>query len=268
MSSGLPDNDDDDPVEAFIDQAWEAPTPAKRAAYARKALAIDPNAVDAYVALALSIETLAEQIALLREGMRVGAVQWAAEIRRPPKGFFWLNIETRPYMRAVQNLAVALWQRGDRAEAAALADHLLRLNPNDNQGARYLGLAWHPVLGNWQRVERLLAQYEGEYRTEYLYARCLDTFRQGGDAEEALTQALDVNPHVPGRLLGRGRRHEVNGLSHVAFQSPEEAASYAEHNRDAWEAVPGALAWLQKEVKQLAPRDLGGAVPQAGCRRK
>lgn len=89
-------------------------------------LALNPDAVDAYVALALTAETLAEQIALLREGMRIGAKRWAPEIKRPPKSFFWLDLETWPYMRAVHNLALALWQRGDRAEAASLADLMVR----------------------------------------------------------------------------------------------------------------------------------------------
>lgn len=248
-------DDDENPAETFIDQAWEAPTPAKRAAYARKALAIDPDAIDAYVALALSMETLAEQIALLREGVRIGAQRWTAEIKRPSKAHFWSDIDTRPYMRAVHNLALALWQRGERAEAAGLADLLVRLNPNDNQGARYLGLAWHPVLGDWTRVERLLAQYDGECRTEYLYARCLNTFRLGGDADAALAEALEANPHVPGQLLTRRRPQGTENPWGVAMGSAEEAAAYAENNLEAWGTVPGALIWLVEAVKRVAPRE-------------
>lgn len=250
----MPNDDDENPAEAFIDQAWEAPTPAKRAAYARKALAIDPDAIDAYVALALSMETLAEQIALLREGVRIGAQRWAAEIKRPSKARFWSDIDTRPYMRALHNLALALWQRGERAEAAGLADLLVRLNPNDNQGARYLGLAWHPVLGNWPRVERLLSQYAGECRTEYLYACCLNTFRLGGDADAVLAEALDTNPHVPGQLLTRRRPKGTGNPWGVALGSVEEAAAYAENNLEAWGTVPSALVWLIEAMRRVAPQ--------------
>jgi tetratricopeptide (TPR) repeat protein len=248
-------DDEENPVEALIDQAWEAPTPVKRAGYARKALALDPDAVDAYVALALTAATLAEQIALLREGMRVGAKRWVAEIKRPPKCFFWADLETRPYMRAVHNLALALWLRGERAEAANLADHLVRLNPNDNQGARYLCLAWHPVLGNWRQVERLLARYKGEYSTHYLYACCLDATRLGGDADSALADALQVNPHVPEQLLARCRLQGSENRWGVAFGSVEEAAAYAENNLEAWGAVSGALTWLVEAVKRVPPRE-------------
>lgn len=41
-------------VEKLIDQAWDARTPSKRAIFARRALALDRTAVDAYVALALT----------------------------------------------------------------------------------------------------------------------------------------------------------------------------------------------------------------------
>jgi hypothetical protein len=38
-------------IEDLIDKAWDSPTPATRARYARLALAADPGAIDAYVAV-------------------------------------------------------------------------------------------------------------------------------------------------------------------------------------------------------------------------
>jgi len=236
-------------VEDLIDEAWEADSPTRRAAFARKALARDPDAIDAYVALALCVETTAERIALLREAVRIGERVWARELKRPRQSHFWSDIDTRPFMRAMHNLALALWERGARDEAAALAERLLRLNPNDNQGVRFLALAWHPVLGNWEKVEKILKRYDGDIRTEYLYARCLDAIRRGDDAEALLADAIETNPHVPALLLnGRGVAEWSGGS--VAFGSEEEAAAYAAYNRPAWEADPHALDWLRRATKE------------------
>lgn len=112
-------------------------------------------------------------------------------------------------MRAMHNLALVLRVCGDREAAASLADRILRLNPNDNQGIRYLALAWHPVLGNWPRVEALLKKYRDDGGADYLYARCLDRFRQGRDAEGALDDAMEENPHVPALLLAATLRHSI-----------------------------------------------------------
>ena len=232
----------EDRVEALIDTALEAPTASKRVAAARKALKLKPDAVEACVILGLHMTNASERIALLREGARIGAAQWAKEIEQPPKRFFWKEFETRAYMRAVYNLALTLWACGDQIEAVRLADDLIRINPEDNLGCRFLGLAWHPVLGNWERVEALLAEYEEE-RVEYAYARCLNTFRRRGDTVRDLATALKLNSHVPGLLTGWPSRYDSDAML-VAPGSQEEAANYVEHNRDAWKAVPGAIAWL------------------------
>jgi tetratricopeptide (TPR) repeat protein len=237
-------------VEALIDRAWDAPAPPQRAMFARQALALDPATVDAYVVLASCVETPAERIALLREGVRRGEFFWRQYLKRPPKEFFWAHFETRPFMRALHNLALTLWECGDREEAALLTDRMLRLNPNDNQGMRYLALAWHPVLGNWSRVDALLKKYKGEGRTEYLYAYCLNCLRQGADAEEALEAAMAANPHVPPLLLAARPPPPDSTAPSTAFGSHEEAAAYAAFNREAWAAVPLALGWLRGALRR------------------
>ncbi|HYW15523.1 MAG TPA: hypothetical protein VE891_05145, partial [Allosphingosinicella sp.] len=232
-------------AEDLIDRAWEARTTSARVKSARRALAIDPDALDAYVILAQSTEALPEQIALLREAVRIGRVQWAEAIRRPKDHHFWLDIETRPFMRALHDLALTLWAHGEREEAAGLADFMLKLNPNDNQGIRFLALEWHGALKKWGSVERLLKRYRNDERTEYLYAAVLNAFRKGEDADERLAQAAEVNPFVPQLLLGRSAMPEKAGLPYVEFGSREEAAGYARSSFEAWGNVPGALAWLE-----------------------
>lgn len=236
-------------AQELIYDAWEAWTPGLRVRYARKALTIDPYAIDAFVLLALYAATSAERIALLREAIRIGSAVWAPVLKRPPDGFFWGELNTRPYMRANHNLALALWERGEGAEALCLADHLLRINPNDNQGIRYLALTWNAFLANWPKVEDILERYPGEAAADYVYTKCLNAYRTGRDADEAFAEAYAANPFVPGLLQKPGLARVEIG-EYVAYGSEEEALSYVRRNRVVWKAVPGALPWLRQAVKK------------------
>ncbi len=237
-----------DAADEWIDRAWDARTPAARAKNARKALALDPEAIDAYVILALSSDAPAERSALLREAVRIGKRRWAEEIKRPSQHHFWLDIKTRPFMRAAHNLALSLWEQGERDEAASLAGFLLKLNPNDNQGIRYLALDWNGALGNWNAVGRLLKRYRDDAGTGYLYAAALDAFRKGDGADALLNEARETNPHVPELLTGSSPMPEQSDLPYVEFGSREEAAGYVRSGREAWSNVPGALEWLHEMV--------------------
>lgn len=47
-------------------------------------------------------------------------------------------MENRPYLRGLANLALVLVEKKKWAEALAIHKQMLKLNPNDNQGVRYL----------------------------------------------------------------------------------------------------------------------------------
>lgn len=235
-------------VEELIDLAWDSSTDAKREKYARQALTIDPDAIDAYNLLALGNSTPAEKVALLGEAVAIGRRKWAAEIKRPAQHPFWLDIETRPFMRAVHHLALLLWQNGRRDEAVAHAELLLKLNRNDNQGIRHLAVAWHGALSNWDAVERLLRRYKDDGSAELAYPAALDAFRRGARAEEMLDQAIEANAHVPAFLLRPEPVPRSTDSAYLEWGSPEEAAAYVAAGRDAWLNVPGALDWLAKSI--------------------
>lgn len=183
-----------DPGE-LIDEAWDAldaNNPVLATANARSALARDPLAVDAFVILALVEDVQAIRVAYLREGVNAGETALRDTLKDWRRADFWLDLETRPYMRAVHNLALELWSRGaegDRDAAADLIGHLLQINPNDNQGARMLAYARYPALGRWGALAKLLRRYRKEVRTETLYTlavRRLAASRSGCRGSSAL----------------------------------------------------------------------------------
>lgn len=55
-----------------------------------------------------------------------------------PRRLLWGEIENRPILRIIQMQAMLYHEDGNRSEAEKLYGLLLRLNPSDNQGIRFL----------------------------------------------------------------------------------------------------------------------------------
>jgi tetratricopeptide (TPR) repeat protein len=127
-------------AQNVIYDAWERTTFRSRVALARKALGISPLCADAYNLLAKEAATPAQACDLYARGLDAG------EFALGPKGFedyggqFWGFLETRPYMRARHGLALTLLKLGKEEEAIEHFRAMLTLNPDDNQGIRYLML--------------------------------------------------------------------------------------------------------------------------------
>lgn len=49
----------------------------------------------------------------------------------------WVCLDNRPYLRCLHGLGLSRWALGDGAGAREVFGRMLRLNPNDNQGARF-----------------------------------------------------------------------------------------------------------------------------------
>ncbi|ADY12570.1 hypothetical protein [Sphaerochaeta globosa] len=52
--------------------------------------------------------------------------------------FLWSELNNRPYLRALHGLCLVEWRKDNFGEAEQIARKMLRLNPPDNQGARFL----------------------------------------------------------------------------------------------------------------------------------
>jgi tetratricopeptide (TPR) repeat protein len=224
---------------------------------ARQALALSPDCADAWVMLAEAASSGARVRDLYERAVEAGGRALPPDVFETFAGHFWGHVETRPYMRARFGLAQQLERLGERDAAVGHYRDLLRLNPNDNQGVRYVLLALLLRLGRDADAEALLRQYEDDIAAEWVYGRALCLFRRHGDgpqARESLRRAVEVNPHVV-RLLGHPDLMPDRLPDHFALGSVEEAAGCAAELRAAWEATPGALPWLrQRAPRELAPR--------------
>src|SRR3954469_5193236 len=241
--------------------AWEQTTPRSRIALARKALGISPLCADAYVLLA---EEAARSVEEARDYYAKGVE--AGELALGPEGFkdygghFWGFLETRPYMRARAGLAAALMKLGDVEGAVAHYRDMLRLNPNDNQGIRYLLAAHLLRQGDEAALKELLTSYEDEGSANWLHTQARLAWRKDGARPQAMKpgkEALASSEHAPAILAGTKPRVPPRG-GYITMGGPDEATYYITECAPAWHQTPGAVEWLAA----LPPRSLNGRPPR------
>jgi tetratricopeptide (TPR) repeat protein len=227
--------------------AWDTSDRRRRIEMTKEALRISPLCADAYVLLAReTAPTLDEQIDLYRQGIEAGEKALGKRAFRDDVGHFWGILETRPYMRARQGLAQALWDNGLREEAVAHYQDMLRLNPNDNQGIRYLLIDCLLTLGRDQDARQLLKRYKDDGAANWAWSRALSQFRTEGDgasSRRALASAVATNKHVPAYLLGR-KKLPRRLPEYVGIGDVNEAVAYVHGGAAAWAAAAGAVEWL------------------------
>lgn len=237
-----------DAAQEVMYDAWETATKAQRVALARKALAISPLCADAYVLLAEeSARSVPEALDIYRKGVEVGELALGKAAFEHDVGHFWGLLETRPYMRARSGLAQALWASGEHEDAIAHYRDMLRLNPNDNQGIRYLLAACFLEMERYDELDSLLADYDGDGSAAWSYTQALAAFRHAGDTERSrslLADALASNGHVRGFLLGK-RKPPRTRPDYITMGGEDEAIEYVRDFGAGWARTPGAVVWLR-----------------------
>ncbi|WP_269931017.1 tetratricopeptide repeat protein [Aminobacter sp. HY435] len=230
--------------------AWDATAPSKRRALAEKALAISPLCADAWGILAqLSEAGSDDELEYWRRAVEAGKSALGDSFEEMV-GEFWGWMETRPYMRARQGLARALWQRGLRDEATDHLKDMLRLNPNDNQGVRYALIAHLAETDDHKAITDLRDAYPEEDMAMWAWPLALAAFRRSGDAAEsrkALDDAMASNAHVPAYLLGRKKLPKRQPV-YYGYGDQNEAVLYVVEFGDAWSVAARALQWLERHV--------------------
>ncbi len=218
----------------------------RRIQLARKALEVSPDCADAYVVLAEQASDLERARDYYAQGVAAGERALGPRTFTEDAGHFWGITETRPYMRARFGLAQSLEALGRAEEALGHYQELLRLNPSDNQGVRYVLLPLLLTAGRNSEAGALLEQFADDIGATWKYGWALWTFRQEGDsplARERLREAVRANRHLPRYLSGQA---EWPGPLPDSYSvgSEEEAAICADELGEAWRATPGADRWL------------------------
>lgn len=231
-------------------EAMEAESAEKARELAQRALAIDPDCVDALVVMTdLQATTAREAIAGLKKAVEAGERSLGAEFFQQNKGHFWGILETRPYMRAKAQLAELLRADGSGVQALRHYERMLELNPNDNQGVRYPLLGCYLAHGGLQEAAKLLHDYDGDPTATFTWGRVLERFLAGDrkGAAKALKLARKDNPFV--EQFFSGLMPMPKGMpDSYSLGSAEEAMICFDHLGAAWVKNQPAMFWMMDRL--------------------
>ncbi len=230
--------------------AMEADDPNTAVSLAMRAVELDHRCVDALVMLARAgSDSPDELIENIEKAVWMGERALGEEFFEENRGHVWGILETRPYMRARQELAELLRDANRIDDATAHYEAMLDLNPDDNQGIRDMLLACYLMQGNLDGARRVFDENEDDGSATFQWSRVLERHLAGDEAKAVtlLAEARKDNTFVEPYITGR------KGMPRTLpdFYSPgdESEAKYVAVNlRPAWKGHRASVAWLKAQA--------------------
>lgn len=220
----------DDAYE-LLEQAENAKTKNQAIKLAKEAYDKCPECFDAILFQVDLEENTLKREKMLNEGLEKEKDRLAKEryFDKDNIGHFYGIFETRPYIRGLYRKADYLIADGKAKQARDVCLEILRLNNNDNIGARYLLMAIYAYLEEEKDMLKLYKKYPEE-ALEVLFPQ-LALYYKLGKAKEA-TQILDrinkANPHFINFFKGTIKRNEKIPYGHYSKGDSSEVIMYFE----------------------------------------
>lgn len=165
---------DEPDADDYVTMAGQASSPQERRKYLQKALALDPENLDAMTGLAMTSTTVVEElITNMEEVVKKGTAFMERDGYLPDDvGHFWGILETRPYMRTLSEYSILLMSAGMFRRSAVVMEEMLRLCPNDNVGIRSMLISVYAGLEEKDKALSLYNTYHemGEYDADEIMA--------------------------------------------------------------------------------------------------
>lgn len=221
----------------------------------KQALELDPNNAEAYNYLASIEKDVDKAIIQYEKAIKAGEKSLGKKFFKEEKGHFWGFIETRPYMRAKAGLADCFYAKKEVDKALEIYEEMLELNPNDNQGIRYLVSTILLGKNDLAKYNSFMGAYQEDCAV-MKYNNALYHFKKSGPStksEKELAKAFRSNQHVIDYMLGI-KELPSQQPQYVGRGDENEAVAYVSDAWKIWEKSADALDWLyafkQKRIKK------------------
>jgi hypothetical protein len=158
-------------AQELIYDAFETDDPQRRVELAERALEVSDECADAYVILAEETAQDAEEAKELYEaGVKAGERALGEGFFAEEAGYFWGVLETRPYLRAREGLAEALWALGKREQALG---HDAGAQPPGQPGSALQARRMFAARRSRRRARRSSGSIRRRGLSYWLYTRAL-----------------------------------------------------------------------------------------------
>ena len=220
----------DDAYE-LLEQAENAKTKNKAIKLAKEAYEMCPDCFDALLFLFdLQVNSI-KRVKLLNDGFDFEKDRLEEEgyFEKDNIGHFYGIFETRPYIRGLYKKADYLVFDGKIKQARDVCLEILRLNNNDNTGARYLLMAIYAYLEEEKEMIKLCKKYSEE-SLEMLFPQFALYYKLGKDkeAKNMLTRINKANPHFIKFFKGSIKKNENIPYGHYSKGDSSEVIMYFE----------------------------------------
>lgn len=238
----------------LVFEAYEQ-TVTKGKKLVKQALELDPNNADAYNYLASIEKDIDKAITQYEKAIKAGEKTLGKKFFKEEKEYFWGMLETRPYMRAKAGLADCLYAKKEVGKAIEIYEEMLELNPNDNQGIRYLLSTLLLDKEDLTKFELFIKNNEEEDCAVWNYNNALYNFKKFGritKTDKILLDAYKSNEFVIDYMLGMKKMPDEQP-QYIGRGDENEAISYVNGSWTIWDKTEGAFDWLydfkQKRLK-------------------
>jgi tetratricopeptide (TPR) repeat protein len=181
--------------------------------------------------------------------------RWQSE---KPK--WWIDSETRPYLRALYGHAMTEWQQGRFDRTSDDLQRLLSLNPTDNQGVRFLLPLVYLLAEDDTKALKALTEYEINYPGDYsepalLFGKGIACWRSGEEelAREAYGSGMMKNPYIAPLILDL-----PSPPSDIWYPNDRAEPGYAQDFIQSygilWERDPAAVRFMREMHSELIPK--------------
>lgn len=220
----------DDAYE-LLEQAENAKTKNQAVKLAKQAYDNCPDCFDALLFQVNLEENSLKREKLLNDGLdfEKNRLQKENLFNKDNIGHFYSIFETRPYIRGLYTKADYLLFDGKVKQAMDVCKEILRLNENDNTGARYLLMAIYAYLEEEKEVLKLYKKYPEE-DLEMLFPLFALYYKLGNNkkAKEYLKRINKANPHFVKFFKGTIKINDKVPKGHYSKGDSSEVIMYFE----------------------------------------
>lgn len=250
-------------ADDFLELAEMADSDKNRIKYLKKAIALEPDNIDAQIdylsATVTDTDIFLDRLGALKKKAEEGSM---AEFLENDMGDFYGIVETRPYMRLCFTLLQVYAMGGFWRLAVEEAKWILKLNKDDNLGARYYLIFLDSMLGDEKGAKQLARKYKYDMQSTrfllafsmlYYYLRDLDkAFEYAGQLKAC---NKDIGKFTDIMVEGNKNLSELldPSIPEDAYQPDTGSDLYA-----LWSDMPLLFVtrqpyfyWLQNSLKQM-----------------
>ncbi len=218
----------------------------------------EPDFIDGHVHLAFALLGLGKPKKALEHCLRALSVgnRWI------PEGFTghieWGDLDNRPFLRALHGAALCYSHLRRRRDAVAIMERMLALNPDDNQGIRYVLGSEHLRLGEMEKARPLL-EAEAAHFPPYCYDLAMLHLQEGRwvAAATALRRGFCTNPYIAEMICGHPNPRPLAIWHDSNLVGRDVARNYLSSYGDVWFRDPyfvPFLHWVYNHPKVMAER--------------